>query len=223
MAIASARERSHEESLAGRAYQAIEEMIVTLRLAPGASVTEPELVALLGLGRTPVREAIQRLAGEGLLMIKPRKGIFVAAVDPYEHLAALETRRVLERIIAPAAARFANAREREDLARCARDMSAAADARDVEAFMREDKTFDLIVGEASRNPFAVRAVRPLQIMSRRFWYAYHGLSDLRVAADLHLAIMKDVEGGHDTEAAARCDALMDHLIETARQIVSGRS
>ena len=113
------RKTSGPESMAEQAYRMLEEQIVTLRLQPGASVTEPELVDLLGLGRTPVREAIQRLSAEGLLLVKPRKGMFVAAVDPYEHLAALETRQALERVIVSAAARFANPLEREDLSRCA--------------------------------------------------------------------------------------------------------
>ena len=208
------------ESMSERAYRNLEEQIVTLRLQPGASVTEPELVDLLGLGRTPVREAIQRLSAEGLLLVKPRKGIFVAAVDPYEHLAVLETRRALERVVVAAAARFANALEREDLARCACAMRAGAADRNLETFMREDKNFDRIVGEASRNRFAVRALRPLQIMSRRFWYAYHGLADLGEAADLHLAIMKAVAEGLENEAIEGSDTLMAHLMTTARKIVS---
>ena len=100
-------------------------------------------------------------------------------------------------------------------------MTAAAAEMDLEAFMREDKNFDHIAGEASRNRFAVRAVRPLQIMSRRFWYSYHGLEDLREAADLHLAVMDSVAGGNDVKAMERSDVLMSHLMATARKIVSG--
>ena len=56
-------------------------MIVTLQLAPGSVVSEAELTARLGLGRTPVREAVQRLAQERLVDVFPRRGIQVTTVD----------------------------------------------------------------------------------------------------------------------------------------------
>ncbi|RVB34886.1 GntR family transcriptional regulator, partial [Mesorhizobium sp. M7A.F.Ca.CA.001.07.2.1] len=66
------------EPAATRAYHVLEHMIVTLELAPASFVTEGALIDRLGLGRTPVREAIQRLAWEGLLDVRPRAGIAIA-------------------------------------------------------------------------------------------------------------------------------------------------
>ena len=63
------------ESLTEQAYRQIEEQIVTLRLKPGDVLSEQMLSATFGIGRTPVREALQRLAHEGLVIILPRKGI----------------------------------------------------------------------------------------------------------------------------------------------------
>ena len=63
--------------LTDRAWRALEEEIVTLKIAPGSVVSEAGLSARLGLGRTPVREALQRLASEGLVQILPRRGIIV--------------------------------------------------------------------------------------------------------------------------------------------------
>ena len=62
------------QSLTDRAYAELEEMIVTLKLAPGAAVSEAELSSHLGIGRTPIREALQRLARERLVVILPRRG-----------------------------------------------------------------------------------------------------------------------------------------------------
>ena len=87
-----------EESLTERAYRALEEAIVTLALQPGEVVSEAQLSARLGIGRTPIREALQRLARERLVRILPRRGIVVAVVDVREQLRLLEVRREIERM-----------------------------------------------------------------------------------------------------------------------------
>src|SRR6476620_2753600 len=87
------------QSLTDRAYGEIEEMIVTLRLAPGSAVSESALSELLGIGRTPIREALQRLARERLVAIFPRRGIVVTDINVTSQLRLLEVRRELERLI----------------------------------------------------------------------------------------------------------------------------
>ncbi len=90
-------------SFADRAYYAIRELIVTLELAPGAVVREPELTERLGIGRTPVREALRRLAQERLVEVFPRRGMFVTKVDVRDLARLCEVRLALE----PEAARLA--------------------------------------------------------------------------------------------------------------------
>ncbi len=68
-------------SLNEEAYRLIEEMIVTLELAPGSVVSEAMLSERIGIGHTPIREALQRLAREHLVQILPRRGVVVTAVD----------------------------------------------------------------------------------------------------------------------------------------------
>ncbi|MEE3092729.1 MAG: GntR family transcriptional regulator, partial [Pseudomonadota bacterium] len=87
-------------SLSDQAYEGLEEMIVTLHLEPGAVLSEAELSEQLGIGRTPIREALQRLAREGLVLILPRKGILVSEINPGKQLLLLEVRRELERLLA---------------------------------------------------------------------------------------------------------------------------
>jgi len=94
------------ELLSEQAYRSIRDLIVTLDLPPGAVVSEADLMARLGMGRTPVREALRALARERLVEVYPRRGIFVAGVDPRELSALSEARSVLE----PAAARLAAVR-----------------------------------------------------------------------------------------------------------------
>src|SRR5580698_7581353 len=85
-------------TLTERAWRALEEEIVTLRIPPGSVVSEAGLSARLGLGRTPVREALQRLANEGLVQILPRRGIIVTEIDVAAQLRLLEVRREIERL-----------------------------------------------------------------------------------------------------------------------------
>ena len=87
-------------SLTDRAYAVIEEMIVTLQFKPGAVLSATALSKRLEIGRTPIREALQRLSREGLVVILPRKGILVSEINPRSQLLLLEVRRELERLLA---------------------------------------------------------------------------------------------------------------------------
>jgi len=88
-AIAAAAPELEEESLTDRAYRALEEEIVTLRLPPGTVVSEAMLSKRLGIGRTPIREALHRLARERLVQILPRRGIVVSEINVLAQLRLL--------------------------------------------------------------------------------------------------------------------------------------
>ena len=96
------------EPAATTAYRTLERMIVTLELAPSSVVTEGLLIERLGLGRTPVREAVQRLAWEGLIEVRPRAGLAVAPLHAGDWLKVLDARRGVETVLARSAARFIN-------------------------------------------------------------------------------------------------------------------
>jgi DNA-binding GntR family transcriptional regulator len=83
------------ESQSRLAYLALERLIVTLRLAPGSLVTEKQLIALAGFGRTPVREAIQKLEWQGLMEVRPRAGLQITALNPDHPAMVLQARRQL--------------------------------------------------------------------------------------------------------------------------------
>src|SRR5262245_38494293 len=109
---ASRPDPARSETLTEQAYNRLEEMIVKLKLAPGAILSEQALSAELGIGRTPIREALQRLAREGLVLVLPRKAILVTDTDPRKQLLVLEVRRELERLLARAGAERASLTER---------------------------------------------------------------------------------------------------------------
>src|SRR3954451_14174584 len=98
-----AREKKKDSAgttLSDRAYRDIEELIVTLQLPPGSAVSEGLLSRRLGIGRTPIREALQRLARESLVQILPRRGIMVTQINARTQLRLLEARREVERLVA---------------------------------------------------------------------------------------------------------------------------
>ena len=102
-------------SLTEQAYRQIEERIVTLRLEPGEVLSEASLSLELGIGRTPIREALQRLAREGLVNILPRRGILVSDINVRNQLELLAVRREVERLMARLCAVRASQEERKPL------------------------------------------------------------------------------------------------------------
>lgn len=205
-------------SLTDQAYSQLEEMITTLKLAPGTVLSEQALAKELGIGRTPVREALQRLGRDGLVVVLPRRGILVSEINLRSQLRLLETRRVLENLVAKLAAERATDAEMKIFAEIARNMRLAAQKSDDIAFMRLDRAFNELVAKAARNEFAMRALGSLSALSRRFWYQhYKEAADLPLCANLHAAVCEAV-ARRDPEAAAQTsDKLMDYIESFARR------
>src|SRR5689334_14520128 len=118
------------ESLTEKAYRLIEELIVTLQIAPGTVVSEASLSERLGIGRTPIREALQRLARERLVVVLPRRGIMVSEINVRTQLRLLEVRRELERLIARSAAKRGSDDQRAAFRAIAKAMETAARSND---------------------------------------------------------------------------------------------
>jgi DNA-binding GntR family transcriptional regulator len=209
------------QSLTDRAYAEIEEMIVTLRLAPGSAISESDLSAHLGIGRTPIREALQRLARERLVSIFPRRGIIVTEINVASQLRLLEVRRELERLIAKSAARRATDDERDRFRALAAAFEAAARASDDVLFMRIDRDFNVLCSAASHNEFAAGAMSLMHSLSRRFWYLhYKQAADMPQTAKLHADIARAIAAGDDERAARSSDRLLNLIEKFTRSTVS---
>lgn len=199
------------------AYRRIEELIVTLELEPGSVVSEATLSERIGIGTTPIREALQRLAREHLVQILPRRGVIVTAVDVTQQLQVLETRRELDRLIARAAASRATAAEREEMAALAGRMEAAAAAGDIRAFLQCDNEMNALAARVARNDVAARTVATLHSTSRRFWFFHHTAhGEAGKTMALHVELARAVASGDAAQAAAASDRLIDDLQEFAR-------
>ena len=216
--VASSSPRS--ETLTEQAYRLIEEQIVTLRLKPGDILSEQMLSASFRIGRTPVREALQRLAGEGLVTILPRKGILVSDLNPRNQLLVLEVRRELERLLSRTGAERATSEQRAQFVEIARGMDEAAKANDDIAFMRLDRSLNQLIVEAAHNDYAARSLRLVQGLSRRFWYMhYREAADLPLCARLHANQARSIAKGDGKLAAQSTDKLMDYVETFTRATV----
>jgi DNA-binding GntR family transcriptional regulator len=198
-------------TLAERAYDLAEAQIVTLALPPGTVFSEGELGERLGIGRTPLREALQRLAVYGLVESIPRRGVRVTDIDVAGVQALLETRRALDRLVAAAAARRAAPAQRADLAVWADEIESAAADGDVPRFLAADRAADDLLCASARNAFAARALAPLQAHCRRLWVRCRHETDLARSAALHAALLRAAASADEPDAVRAADALIDYL------------
>lgn len=206
------------DSASGRAYLALERMIVTLDLRPGSITTERKLLASTGLGRTPVREAIQRLAWEGLVVVKPRAGLEIAPLAAADWVRVMEARRGVEIVLARSASAGVSDEAAGLFHAAALAMQQAVVAADVRAFLDADKAWDEAMAEAADNPFAARVAAPLQTHSRRFWYQFRRTHGLAESAAQHVTVIQAVLGGDAGTAERETARLMDMLGAHARAV-----
>ncbi|WP_111561444.1 GntR family transcriptional regulator [Rhizobium sp.] len=193
------------------AYLALEHAIVTLALTPGALVNEKQLIDLSGHGRTPVREAIQKLAWQGLIVVKPRVGLQIAEIKPTDHAHVMQVRRELEPIAAALVAEQATDGQRNQLVECARAMNDCAVSGDLAGFFAADKAFDEILEESCPNAFITSALGPVQTHSRRLWYSKASPERMDRSISLHVAVIRAIQQGNATEARKAMTTLIDYL------------
>ncbi|AKS32048.1 GntR family transcriptional regulator [Mycolicibacterium goodii] len=205
-----------------QAFIEIERMIVLGEIAPGSLISEKQLMELTGLGRTPVREAVQRLSRERLLEIHPNRGVLVPPTSVEAQLKLLELRRTLE----PFAVRLAASRATDTQRHAARELaddvvSGVKTVIEFSIFLR--KAHALVVA-ATHNEYIEVAMAPLQGLSRRFWFGHMGdpAEDLRRAAQLHHDILAAIAAGDAEAAHAASMALSDYLFEFAYATLPSR-
>ena len=192
-----------------------------MQLAPGSAVSEAELSQRLGIGRTPIREALQRLAREHMVTILPRRGIIVAEINIKSQLRLLEVRREVERLVARSAARRATAEERVRFNEIAFAFEESARGKDEVTFIRIDREYNELSVAAAHNEFAAGAMGLMHSLSRRFWYLhYKQTADMPLTAKLHADIARAIAAGDVAGAAAASDALLDSIEAFTRATVS---
>jgi DNA-binding GntR family transcriptional regulator len=191
-------------SLADKAYQEIRGLIVSLELAPGAVIDERELIERLGIGRTPVREALRRLAQERLVEVYPRRGMFVTGVDVRELARLSEVREVLEPEAARLAAERATDTDREALAALLEELDEGASE-----LMDLDERIHRAVYRAAHNALLEATLEQYYVLALRIWsIALDRAHELEEAVEAHRALLEAIHAGDGDRAA---DTMRAHV------------
>jgi DNA-binding GntR family transcriptional regulator len=207
------------ESQADTAHRRLEEMIVTLQLPPGSHWSEEGLADQIGIGRTPVREAVKRLQADYLVSILPRHGLMITEINVHEQLLVIEFRRELEAFISRRAALRIAASEKELLTVAAREIDSAGAKGNLQKYLREVFSANRLIATASGNPFAAKSISPLHAMSRRFYYRYErDLQNLGAMGTLHAERARAVVLQDEKLAVEKANALMDQIENYTRRI-----
>jgi len=155
---------------AERAYHALRDRIVTLRLPPGTVLREDALMRELQIGRTPLREAVKRLALENLVAVQPRRGTFVSAVEAADMVHITEVRAELEGYAAERAALRMEGEPRARAEALLAELEDLAQAADQDGLMRFDERIHRFTWEASGNPYLIDTLERYFTLSLRVWY-----------------------------------------------------
>lgn len=211
-AARTALARRNRVTLFDLAYNRIEDMLVDCTLRPGRALTMLELQHLTGLGRTPVHHAVNRLAADTLIVIRPRHGLQIAPIDLARERMLLGLRRDLERFVIRLAAERSGPGLRNQLLHMERTLRERGPRLTLAEFNRLDRGIDALVLAAAGEPFLAHTLRPLHTLFRRIGHLYHiqlsGAGDLSETVEHHLAVLNAVANRRVEQAMAASDALI---------------
>jgi DNA-binding GntR family transcriptional regulator len=204
--------------VADRAYDELRDRIVTLRLAPGTVLREDALMQEMGIGRTPLREAVKRLALENLVAVQPRRGTFVTPVEAADIVNITEVRAELESYAAELAAMRMNDGAREQAEELLQEIDEVTRPHEQEWLMRFDERIHRFTWEASANPYLVETLERYFTHSLRIWYLVldrvpglgHSVHD-----QMHLLNALLQRDGERARTIMR-----DHVLEFQREILA---
>jgi DNA-binding GntR family transcriptional regulator len=204
--------------IAERAYAELRERIVTLRLAPGTVLREDELMSDLEIGRTPLREAIKRLALENLVAVQPRSGTYVTSVDASDIVHISEVRAELE----GQAAELAAGRLDDELRARAEALLGRVHTLDPAAggdeLMRIDEAIHRLAWEGSRNPYLIDTLERFFALSLRVWHVVlDRVPGLGTAVLDHARLLQAILDGDPALARA---LMREHVIAFEREITA---
>jgi len=190
------------ERNADRAYEVIRERLVMLDIRPGEPINDERLAAELGVGRTPVREAVKRLERDRLVVAYPRRGTFATAVDLTDLADISEIRKQLEPTAAARAARTASTGARARLEALARSIAEIDDGDDPREVLRRDVHVHREIYRASGNPHLEQILITLDGHATRIWCLFlDRLPDVADHVREHVALLQAIVAGDETAAA----------------------
>lgn len=201
--------------LSEKAYYLIKKKVITLELPPSAVIDEHTLMQDLNLGRTPIREALQRLDSEGLVNVVPRRGTFVSDISVTDLQKIFELRIVLEGFCARLAAQRIREDQIERMELVLRDLEELQGGHP-SALISVDKRFHRLLYRAADNEFLAETLDRLYDLSLRLWYlVLTRLDDVRDSIEQHRRILKALEEGDRAQAEM---LVQSHIVEFQQKI-----
>ena len=212
---------SATDLISERAYAELRERIVTLRLAPGSLLREDALMRDLGIGRTPLREAVKRLALENLVAVQPRSGTYVTSVDAADIVHIAEVRAELEAQAAELAARRLDGATRARAEALLEQVHTLDRDAGGDELMHIDEAIHRVAWEGSGNPYLIETLDRYFVLSLRVWYVVlDRVPGLSTAVLDHAQLLEAILAGD----AERARTLMrEHVIAFEREIAAAFS
>lgn len=207
--------RRSQVNLSDLAYERLEELLVHCELKPGRFLAMHDLQSLVGYGRTPVHQAVSRLAADTLLKVTPRHGIQITPIDLTRERVLLDLRRDVERFVIRLATQRSGASQRNQLLHIKRQLVEHGAGMKIDQFNVVDRRIDQLLLAAANEPFVESTLRPLHTIFRRIGWIYHmqtgNNADLKGTIEGHIAVIEAVAGGNVSAAIAASDGLMDFV------------
>jgi DNA-binding GntR family transcriptional regulator len=214
-ASAAVPQRRNRVNLFEQAFERIEDLIITCELKPGSFLAIQDLQEITGFSRTPVHQAVGRLADDTLILVRPRHGVQIAPIDLARERVLLKLRRDLERFVIQLAAERSNPSHRNQLLHLERILRERREAMTIGDFNVFDRRIDKLVLSAANEPFLEHTMRPLHTIFRRIGWIHHNQlkanASLLTTVDCHLAVLNAVANRHVDQAVAASDALIDFV------------
>ena len=205
-------------SLTDQAYAAIKQKIITLEFGPSAYLNIAAISERLGVGRTPVHQAVRRLAHEGMIEIMPRKGMIVKPVSLHEVTQVINVRLVNESYCVRLAAENAKNKDIAALENILSRANQAAEDGDTERMMIADRDFHCALSGIAGNALLADILRNLHERSLRFWFvSLHQSAHQREVDKEHTDIVTAIRN-HDPVSAEQ--AMRGHIESFRRTIMS---
>lgn len=199
-------------SLADLAYERIEELLVCCELQPGLHLTMQDLQTAVGFGRTPVHQAVNRLASDTLILVTPRHGLQIAPIDLTRERVLLRLRKDVERFVIQLATERSGASHRNQMIHLKRTLEHYGSDITIQQFNLVDRRIDQLFLVAANEPYVEGTLRPLHTIFRRLGWIYHmqtrHAEKLTRTVDEHIAVIDAVASGNVNAAITASDNLM---------------
>ena len=204
---------------AEKAYTQLKGKIITAQLPPGSVINEAQLMTEFALGRTPIREAIKQLQMENLVVVSPRKGMFVADIAVTDLIQIFEVRVELESFATRLAAERINKEELTELQKLAKAYQ-EVDLSVKDALIELDCGFHSLLAKATHNKFLIKEIEHYYNLSLRIWYialSYAKPEDIDV--DDHIRILEAIQAGDAQKAGLQMRKHIQNFHKTIKQYI----